>query len=202
MQIGGNVSTNAGGLRLLRHGSSTAASSASAVLADGAVLDLLRVLRKDNTGYDLKQLFIGAEGTLGVVTKVALLAPLPARVDVAFVAATDFSSCVAMSRASLASATCSTRSSSWTARASTSSSRDSERGHAPETPRAVLRPRRDRRGERRREGGDFAISSLALAETASPRGRSGGTRRKPRGCGIFANASRSLKRAGRRTSTI
>ena len=45
------------------------------VLADGRVLDLLSVLRKDNTGYDLKQLFIGAEGTLGVVTKVAILTP-------------------------------------------------------------------------------------------------------------------------------
>lgn len=99
-QIGGNVSTNAGGLRLLRHGSlHGSVLGVEAVLADGAVLDLLRVLRKDNTGYDLKQLFIGAEGTLGVVTKVALLAPrLPARVDVAFVAATDFPSCVAMLR--------------------------------------------------------------------------------------------------------
>ena len=99
-QIGGNVSTNAGGLRLLRHGSlHGSVLGVEAVLADGAVLDLLRVLRKDNTGYDLKQLFIGAEGTLGVVTKVALLAPrLPARVDVAFVAAPDFPSCVAMLR--------------------------------------------------------------------------------------------------------
>jgi D-2-hydroxyglutarate dehydrogenase len=45
------------------------------VLADGRVLDLLKTLRKDNTGYDLKQLFIGAEGTLGIITKVALVAP-------------------------------------------------------------------------------------------------------------------------------
>ena len=49
------------------------------VLADGRVLDALRSLRKDNTGYDLKQLFIGAEGTLGVVTRVVIkLDPLPA----------------------------------------------------------------------------------------------------------------------------
>jgi FAD/FMN-containing dehydrogenase len=45
------------------------------VLANGEILDLLSVLRKDNTGYDMKQLFIGAEGTLGVVTKCAVLVP-------------------------------------------------------------------------------------------------------------------------------
>lgn len=59
-QIGGNVSTNAGGLRLLRHGSlHGSVLGLEVVLADGTVLDLLRTLRKDNTGYDLKQLFIG-----------------------------------------------------------------------------------------------------------------------------------------------
>lgn len=56
----------AGGLRLLRYGSlHGTVLGVEAVLADGTVLDLLRTLRKDNTGYDLKQLFIGAEGTLG-----------------------------------------------------------------------------------------------------------------------------------------
>lgn len=75
-QIGGNVSTNAGGLRLLRYGSlHGTVLGLEVVTPTGEVLDLLRTLRKDNTGYDLKQLFIGAEGTLGVITKVAMLLP-------------------------------------------------------------------------------------------------------------------------------
>ena len=75
-QIGGNVSTNAGGLRLVKYGSLRGTVlGLEVVLADGTVLSsLLRENRKDNTGYDLKQLFIGAEGTLGIVTKVAILA--------------------------------------------------------------------------------------------------------------------------------
>ena len=89
-------------MRLLKHGSlHGTVLGLEIVLADGTVLDLLRTLRKDNTGYDLKQLFIGAEGTLGVVTKVALLAPrLPARVDVTFVAVPSFpAACAALRRA-------------------------------------------------------------------------------------------------------
>ncbi|PFH54619.1 hypothetical protein AMATHDRAFT_83089 [Amanita thiersii Skay4041] len=75
-QIGGNVSTNAGGLRLLRYGSLHGSIlGLEVVLPDGTVLDQLTTLRKDNTGYDLKQLFIGAEGTLGVVTGVSILTP-------------------------------------------------------------------------------------------------------------------------------
>ncbi|CAI5489134.1 unnamed protein product [Closterium sp. Naga37s-1] len=75
-QIGGNVSTNAGGIRLLRYGSlHGSVLGLEVVMADGTVVDMTRALRKDNTGYDLKQLFIGAEGTLGVVTRVVLLAP-------------------------------------------------------------------------------------------------------------------------------
>lgn len=71
------------------------------VTADGTVLDLLKTLRKDNTGYDLKQLFIGAEGTLGVVTKMALLLPRePEVVKVALMACPSFSSAVlALNRA-------------------------------------------------------------------------------------------------------
>ncbi|KAH9937580.1 FAD-binding domain-containing protein [Fomitopsis serialis] len=73
-QIGGNVSTNAGGLRLLRYGSlHGSVLGLEVVLPDGTILDQLTSLRKDNTGYDLKQLFIGAEGTLGVVTGVSIL---------------------------------------------------------------------------------------------------------------------------------
>ncbi|TFK30583.1 FAD-binding domain-containing protein [Coprinopsis marcescibilis] len=75
-QIGGNVSTNAGGLRLLRYGSlHGTVLGVEVVLPDGTILDQLTTLRKDNTGYDLKQLFIGAEGTLGVVTAVSILTP-------------------------------------------------------------------------------------------------------------------------------
>ncbi|KAL2649538.1 hypothetical protein R1flu_017666 [Riccia fluitans] len=94
-QIGGNVSTNAGGLRLLRYGSLHGnVLGLEVVLADGTVLDLLGTLRKDNTGYDVKQIFIGAEGTLGVVTKVSVLTPPKlASVNVAFLACEDYASC-------------------------------------------------------------------------------------------------------------
>mmetsp|Transcript_90242 Transcript_90242/g.145935 ORF Transcript_90242/g.145935 Transcript_90242/m.145935 type:complete len:541 (+) Transcript_90242:82-1704(+) len=75
-QIGGNVATNAGGLRLIRYGSlKGSVLGIEAVLADGTVLDTLNTLRKDNTGYDVKQLFIGSEGSLGVITKVAIATP-------------------------------------------------------------------------------------------------------------------------------
>ncbi|CAB3252098.1 unnamed protein product [Arctia plantaginis] len=72
-QIGGNVSTNAGGLRLLRYGNLHGSIlGIEAVKADGTVIDCLKSLKKDNTGYHLKHLFIGSEGTLGLVTKVAI----------------------------------------------------------------------------------------------------------------------------------
>ncbi|KAF9270373.1 FAD-binding domain-containing protein [Marasmius fiardii PR-910] len=75
-QIGGNVSTNAGGLRLLRYGSlHGSVLGIEVVLPDGTILDQLTTLRKDNTGYDLKQLFIGSEGTLGIITGVSILTP-------------------------------------------------------------------------------------------------------------------------------
>jgi FAD/FMN-containing dehydrogenase len=71
--IGGNIATNAGGTHVIRYGMTRAlVLGLEVVLADGRVLDLLRLLPKDNTGYDLKQIFIGAEGTLGVVTAAAL----------------------------------------------------------------------------------------------------------------------------------
>ncbi len=71
--IGGNLSTNAGGVNVLRYGSARdLVLGLEVVLADGRVLDLLRTLRKDNTGYDLKSLFLGSEGTLGVITAAAL----------------------------------------------------------------------------------------------------------------------------------
>ncbi|KAG0034569.1 hypothetical protein BGZ81_004113 [Podila clonocystis] len=74
--IGGNVATNAGGLRLLRYGSlHGTVLGLEVVLPDGTVLNNLSTLRKDNTGYDLKQLFIGSEGTLGIITGVSILSP-------------------------------------------------------------------------------------------------------------------------------
>jgi FAD/FMN-containing dehydrogenase len=77
--IGGNVSTNAGGVNVLRYGMTRAlVLGLEVVLANGDVLELMRGLRKDNTGYDLKQIFIGAEGTLGIVTAAMLkLFPRP-----------------------------------------------------------------------------------------------------------------------------
>jgi FAD/FMN-containing dehydrogenase len=72
-QIGGNIGTNAGGISVLRYGNTRQlVLGLEVVLPDGTVLDSLRRLRKDNAGYDLKQLFIGAEGTLGVVTAAVL----------------------------------------------------------------------------------------------------------------------------------
>ena len=72
-QIGGNLSTNAGGVNVLRYGNARdQVLGLEVVLPDGRVWDGLRGLRKDNTGYDLKQLFIGAEGTLGVITAAVL----------------------------------------------------------------------------------------------------------------------------------
>jgi D-lactate dehydrogenase (cytochrome) len=68
-QIGGNLSTNAGGIAVLRYGNTRELTlGLEVVLPDGRVWDGLRGLRKDNTGYDLKQLFIGGEGTLGIIT--------------------------------------------------------------------------------------------------------------------------------------
>jgi FAD/FMN-containing dehydrogenase len=72
-QIGGNLSTNAGGTAVLRYGNARdMVLGLEVVLADGSVWDGLRALRKDNTGYDLKQLFLGAEGTLGIITAAVL----------------------------------------------------------------------------------------------------------------------------------
>ena len=81
-QIGGNLSTNAGGVNVLRYGNARdQVLGLEVVLPDGRVWNGLRSLRKDNTGYDLKQLFIGAEGTLGIITAAVLkLHPQPTAV--------------------------------------------------------------------------------------------------------------------------
>lgn len=90
--IGGNIATNAAGLRLLRYGSLHGnVLGLEAVLADGTILDCLSSMRKDNTGYDVKQLFIGSEGSLGVVTTAAILVPRrPKSVNVAFLGCESF----------------------------------------------------------------------------------------------------------------
>ena len=87
-QIGGNLSTNAGGVQVLRYGNMRALTlGLEVVLASGEIWDGLRGLRKDNTGYDLKQLFIGAEGTLGIITAAVLkLFPLPRATATAWLA--------------------------------------------------------------------------------------------------------------------
>src|SRR6185295_9485329 len=90
--IGGNISTNAGGNRVLRYGMMREmVLGLEAVLADGTVVTSMNRLIKNNTGYDLKQLFIGSEGTLGVVTRAVLrLRPRPSSQNTAFVAVESF----------------------------------------------------------------------------------------------------------------
>ena len=87
-RIGGNLSTNAGGTGVLRYGPARdLCLGLEAVLPDGRIWNGLTGLRKDNTGYDLKHLFIGAEGTLGIITAACLkLFPKPADIQTAFVA--------------------------------------------------------------------------------------------------------------------
>jgi D-lactate dehydrogenase (cytochrome) len=95
-QIGGNISTNAGGVNVLHYGTTRdLVLGLEVVLPSGEVWDGLRALRKDNTGYDLKQLFIGGEGTLGVVTAAVLkLFPYPKDVHTALVALRDLDAAI------------------------------------------------------------------------------------------------------------
>ena len=98
--IGGNLSTNAGGTAVLRFGNARElVLGIEVVLADGRIWNGLRGLRKDNTGYDLKQLFIGAEGTLGIVTAAVLkLYPAPRARVTALAAVPDVASSVRLLR--------------------------------------------------------------------------------------------------------
>ncbi len=96
-QIGGNLSTNAGGTQVVRYGNARAlVLGLEVVLPDGRIWDGLRALRKDNTGYDLKQLFIGGEGTLGMISAAVLkLFPKPSDVQTALIALPNPKSAVA-----------------------------------------------------------------------------------------------------------
>ncbi len=97
-QIGGNLSTNAGGTQVLRYGNArNLVLGLEVVLPDGRIWSGLRGLRKDNTGYDLKQLFIGAEGTLGIITAAVLkLYPRPTAVETAWLGIDSPDSAVAL----------------------------------------------------------------------------------------------------------
>lgn len=97
-QIGGNLSTNAGGTSVLRYGMMRdLVLGLEVVLADGRVLSSLTALRKDNTGYDIKSLFLGAEGTLGVITAASLkLFPKIRAAATALVAVTDVQAAVTL----------------------------------------------------------------------------------------------------------
>lgn len=97
-EIGGNLSTNAGGINVLRYGNARdLVLGLEVVLPDGRIWNGLRSLRKDNSGYDLKHLFMGAEGTLGIITAAVLkLFPLPQAEATACVAVRDPAAAVAL----------------------------------------------------------------------------------------------------------
>jgi FAD/FMN-containing dehydrogenase len=97
-QIGGNLSTNAGGINVIRYGTARQqVLGLEVVLADGTIWDGLRSLRKDTVGYDMKQMFIGSEGTLGVITAATLkLYPQPGETTTVFAALHNASQAVAL----------------------------------------------------------------------------------------------------------
>ncbi|RWX80867.1 FAD-binding oxidoreductase [Neorhizobium lilium] len=99
-RIGGNVSTNAGGINVLRYGMTRElVLGLEVVLPDGTIYDGLTTLRKDNRGIDLKQLFIGAEGTLGIITAVSLkLTPYPDHVTTALLGLASLEDAIALYR--------------------------------------------------------------------------------------------------------
>tara|TARA_B100000242_G_scaffold121145_1_gene84998 strand:- start:1882 stop:2907 length:1026 start_codon:yes stop_codon:yes gene_type:complete len=92
--IGGNLATNAGGIGVLKYGSARdLCLGLEVVLADGSIINDIKTLKKDNTGYDLKNLFIGSEGSLGIITRAVLrLYPTPSNNIVAFFGVQNFNS--------------------------------------------------------------------------------------------------------------
>ncbi|WP_241730114.1 FAD-binding oxidoreductase [Pseudomonas sp. SST3] len=104
-QIGGNVATNAGGNRVIRYGTTRdLILGLEVVLADGTVLDMMNQMAKNNAGMDLKHLFIGSEGTLGIVSKVVVkLHPLPLRTCTALVGTESYASALTFLRQAQAS---------------------------------------------------------------------------------------------------
>jgi len=99
-QVGGNASTNAGGNRVLRYGMMRdLVLGVEAVLADGTIISSLNTMIKNNAGYDLKHLFLGSEGTLGVITRLVLrLFPKPRSIATALVAVEDFPAALSLLR--------------------------------------------------------------------------------------------------------
>ena len=100
-QVGGNIATNAGGVRVIRYGLTRQwVLGLEVVLASGEVLELGGALEKNNTGLDLRQLFIGSEGTLGIITEATLkLTRLPGRADVLLVSVPDLAGVLRLFRA-------------------------------------------------------------------------------------------------------
>ena len=98
--LGGNLATNCGGSKFIRYKSLRSnVVGLEAVLADGTILNDMSTMRKDNSGYDLKQLFIGSEGTLGIITEAALTTPIiPFEKHLAMIAVDSFPKCVEILR--------------------------------------------------------------------------------------------------------
>lgn len=94
--LGGNLATSCGGSKVLRYKSLRSnVVGLEAVLADGTVLNDMSTMRKDNSGYDLKQLFIGSEGTLGLITQAAISCPvISLERTLAVLAVDSFDDCV------------------------------------------------------------------------------------------------------------
>jgi FAD/FMN-containing dehydrogenase len=99
-QVGGNLSTNAGGIRVIRYGMAREqVLGLEAVLADGTILSSMNRMLKNNAGYDLKHLFIGSEGTLGIITRAVLrLHPPPGEITTALCALASYKDVVALLR--------------------------------------------------------------------------------------------------------